>query len=100
MLHVELCGMLVADTGNTGSCFAGCRKCKSLPSMSFISNDNSARLQMRDERPNLFRKTQCRSEERRVGKECVSTCRARGSPDHEKTQHNNIREVVHNYKQN
>src|SRR3546814_15007478 len=23
-----------------------------------------------------------RSEERRVGKECVSTCRARGSPDH------------------
>src|SRR3546814_12821485 len=25
-----------------------------------------------------------RSEERRVGKECVSTCRSRGSPDHEK----------------
>src|SRR3546814_15207433 len=24
----------------------------------------------------------CRSEERRVGKECVSTCRSRGSPDH------------------
>src|SRR3546814_15571370 len=23
-----------------------------------------------------------RSEERRVGKECVSTCRSRGSPDH------------------
>src|SRR3546814_13151878 len=25
-----------------------------------------------------------RSEERRVGKECVSTCRSRWSPDHEK----------------
>src|SRR3546814_8030636 len=24
----------------------------------------------------------CRSEERRVGKECVSTCRSRWSPDH------------------
>src|SRR3546814_11007467 len=24
----------------------------------------------------------CRSEERRVGKECVSTCRSRGSPYH------------------
>src|SRR3546814_14444483 len=27
---------------------------------------------------------QARSEERRVGKECVSTCRTRGSPDHYK----------------
>src|SRR3546814_4159075 len=26
--------------------------------------------------------TQCRSEERRVGKECVSTCRSRWSPYH------------------
>src|SRR3546814_20571408 len=30
----------------------------------------------------------CRSEERRVGKECVSTCRSRGSPYHYKN--NNI----------
>src|SRR3546814_12478778 len=28
--------------------------------------------------------TQARSEERRVGKECVSTCRSRWSPYHEK----------------
>src|SRR3546814_13575249 len=27
-----------------------------------------------------------RSEERRVGKECVSTCRSRWSPDHSKTK--------------
>src|SRR3546814_11436278 len=25
---------------------------------------------------------ECRSEERRVGKECVSTCRSRGAPSH------------------
>src|SRR3546814_16670231 len=28
-------------------------------------------------------RTACRSEERRVGKECVSTCRSRGYPYHE-----------------
>src|SRR3546814_19383444 len=28
-----------------------------------------------------------RSEERRVGKECVSTCRTRGEPDHSKKKH-------------
>src|SRR3546814_12549507 len=30
----------------------------------------------------LVRQTRPRSEERRVGKECVSTCRSRGSPYH------------------
>src|SRR3546814_11785438 len=30
-----------------------------------------------------------RSEERRVGKECASTCRSRCSPDHEKKQNDN-----------
>src|SRR3546814_5488509 len=30
----------------------------------------------------LFRRLQLRSEERRVGKECVSTCRSRWSPYH------------------
>src|SRR3546814_3275441 len=30
-----------------------------------------------------------RSEERRVGKECVSTCRSRGSPDHKKRKQEN-----------
>src|SRR3546814_20699450 len=29
-----------------------------------------------------------RSEERRVGKECVCTCRSRGSPDHKKKKTN------------
>src|SRR3546814_12933777 len=29
-------------------------------------------------------RVQLRSEERRVGKECVSTCRSRWSPDHKK----------------
>src|SRR3546814_16586560 len=36
------------------------------------------------EEPNrpAFRYNDARSEERRVGKECVSTCRSRGSPYH------------------
>src|SRR3546814_12023938 len=32
------------------------------------------------------KKSSMRSEERRVGKECVSTCRSRWSPNHEKTK--------------
>src|SRR3546814_14492537 len=39
-----------------------------------------------------------RSEERRVGKECVSTCRSRWSPSHEKTNHN-ITKLVKNPEQ-
>src|SRR3546814_12133569 len=31
-----------------------------------------------------FARARMRSEERRVGKECVSTCRSRWSPEHEK----------------
>src|SRR3546814_11631095 len=32
--------------------------------------------------PCMLRGSDDRSEERRVGKECVSTCRSRGAPDH------------------
>src|SRR3546814_13022552 len=35
---------------------------------------------------------QCRSEERRVGKECVSTCRSRWSPYHEKKKKKKTRD--------
>src|SRR3546814_14751554 len=38
----------------------------------------------RDEARRQFRAMLKRSEERRVGKECVSTCRSRGSPSHSK----------------
>src|SRR3546814_16564024 len=34
-----------------------------------------------------------RSEERRVGKECVSTCRSRGSPYHEKKKQSEERKI-------
>src|SRR3546814_5237348 len=44
------------------------------------------------ERHDLY--TDGRSEERRVGKECVSTCRSRWSPHHEKKKHNNTRQVA------
>src|SRR3546814_15729003 len=37
-------------------------------------------------RPALVPPRAARSEERRVGKECVSTCRSRWSPAHEKTK--------------
>src|SRR3546814_16207993 len=36
------------------------------------------------------RPTDARSDERRVGKECVSTCRSRWSPDHYKNKKANI----------
>src|SRR3546814_16489176 len=39
-----------------------------------------------------FSLTACRSEERRVGKECVSTCRSRWSPDHYKKK--KITEII------
>src|SRR3546814_15315542 len=37
-----------------------------------------------------------RSEERRVGKECVSTCRSRWSPDHQKKKKEMEQDEVHN----
>src|SRR3546814_11900570 len=52
--------------------------------------DSSPRVSTR---PNQFalrspitKSWRCRSEERRVGKECVSTCRSRWSPYHEKNK--------------
>src|SRR3546814_15364645 len=39
-----------------------------------------------------------RSEERRVGKECVSTCRSRWSPYHSKTKHRTQTPTVTLYK--
>src|SRR3546814_11833580 len=36
-----------------------------------------------------------RSEERRVGKECVRTCRSRWSPDHEKKKKKNSQSAHH-----
>src|SRR3546814_15681208 len=41
-----------------------------------------------------------RSEERRVGKECVSTCRSRWSPYHlKKKKQKQYTRITHNYKQ-
>src|SRR3546814_18094157 len=38
-----------------------------------------------------------RSEERRVGKECVSTCRSRWSTQHEKKKKDNVNDKHHKY---
>src|SRR3546814_21174585 len=43
----------------------------------------------KSDRPSLIAcRTTIRSEERRVGKECVSTCRSRGLPEHSKKKNN------------
>src|SRR3546814_15616068 len=58
------------------ACVAGCQLCvllRSKPVVFFIILS----VQNRNNRI-----AQCRSEERRVGKECVSTCRSRWSPYH------------------
>src|SRR3546814_11912561 len=39
----------------------------------------------------LYRALHGRSEERRVGKACVSTCKSIGSPYHEKKKHNHTK---------
>src|SRR3546814_19068932 len=41
-----------------------------------------------------------RSEERRVGKECVSTCRSRGAPYHKKKIHQSIQRETRQTKAN
>src|SRR3546814_17105789 len=72
--------------GDTGSCRPNCPA----PVMSFISPSNGARERMNvtwmskhgfkaRPQPTAF---PLRSEERRVGKECVSKCRSRWSPVH------------------
>src|SRR3546814_7760259 len=41
-------------------------------------------------------RTRLRSEERRVGKECVSTCTSRRSPYHSKKKHRTINTIIQN----
>src|SRR3546814_15696203 len=53
-------------------------------------------LSIRIEDNQLVVRGKQRSEERRVGKECVSTCRSRGSPYHEKKKRK--RDSSRNYK--
>src|SRR3546814_16193459 len=52
------------------------------------------------ERKWRYARQSVRSEERRVGKECVSTCRSRWSPYHYKQKYSNIRIVDWNYSKN
>src|SRR3546814_12678716 len=46
-----------------------------------------------------FCRSRARSEERRVGKECVSTCRSRWSPYHEKKKQTGVEKSGQNDKQ-
>src|SRR3546814_16347161 len=65
-----MCGLPVLEF-STGICHSPSSRCTSFHCAS-ISSDLRTRVII--------------SEERRVGKECVSTCRSRWSPDHQ--QHN------------
>src|SRR3546814_2937020 len=65
----DLSGRPWLDTGGSSSCMRGSRH--SIPFPPDRSNPDTERM-----------RAQKRSEERRVGKECVSTCRSRWSPYH------------------
>src|SRR3546814_11742639 len=58
------------------------------PTSDRISSASGVSRKARPKRssPPSFKKKDIRSEERRVGNECVSTCRSRWSPDHYKKQ--------------
>src|SRR3546814_12903404 len=73
----------------------------------FLENDDANRALMgsnmqrqavplvRAEAPFVGTGMEARSEERRVGKECVSTCRSRWSPYHYKTKINQRKAIIH-----
>src|SRR3546814_12604730 len=73
--------MFIIGTGNdTGPPLARCAHsgtCLAAAMAWALASDTASRA-LAPSRPLL------RSEERRVGKECVSTCRSRWSPEHEK----------------
>src|SRR3546814_18195175 len=50
--------------------------------------DRIERAAQERQRRNHHQRDHLRSEERRVGKECVSTCSSRGSPDHSQKKQN------------
>src|SRR3546814_18214751 len=56
---------------------------RGLPLNALIAQIDLARISV-DDPPNLASAIRLSSEERRVGKECVSTCRSRGVPYHSK----------------
>src|SRR3546814_19914798 len=53
-----------------------------------------------DRQPGIVYRNFIRSEERRVGKECVSTCRSRWSPYHKQTKRNKIQTQLSNKNKN
>src|SRR3546814_11092861 len=66
-------------------CARSDRACRSPKNPSLLQSSTIFPASMKMTRSATLRaKPISRSEERRVGKECVSTCRSRWSPDHEK----------------
>src|SRR3546814_11746513 len=64
------------------------------------SSDLKKRTRGHEPHPDDRSRRNCRSEERRVGKECVSTCRSRWSQYHEKkNKHETRTATTHNSQQ-
>src|SRR3546814_14316032 len=76
-----------ASDGKPSSVGAGFGRSDCGPGPSSQSRSNTERLELGDEI--VARAGKDRSEERRVGKECVSTCRSRWSPCPEKKKKKN-----------
>src|SRR3546814_12533609 len=74
--HLRAAGMGHAKVGHDDIETGGCEFLEALPAVFRCLDTVTGFLEKR-------------SEERRVGKECVSTCRSRGSPYHKKKKTNN-----------
>src|SRR3546814_20970952 len=68
----------IAGVGFGELCVAHCTEASSIPAMAKLELSRELKLSPQTAWEHA------RSEERRVGKECVSTCRSRWSPSHEK----------------
>src|SRR3546814_16371736 len=70
---------------------------RAVPRVDVLAEQRDLARPARDQRPRLGNQIGERSEERRVGKECVSTCRSRWSPDNYKTQSMTYKSQVYYY---
>src|SRR3546814_15275904 len=78
----------IADSGVLGEGFQMQMSPQAAATNAFQAQTATGKLnaEMIPTRPSGCHCSYMRSEERRVGKECVSTCRSRGSPYHSKTK--------------
>src|SRR3546814_12052514 len=87
---VSMIHATVSSTTSSGASQAGCHSSDSPSASALAARPTSGRparsegVKVMIESPDQARMAPAGSEERRVGKECVSTCRSRGAPYHYK----------------